>query len=365
MKERRISAMQKVYFLVGMLILLLASAVSAQESSLFADAPLFELRLDVEITSLDLNTDQIAAVSTASGVRLYNAQFLFLAQIHDGIRIEQVVWNPVANQLALVMGSTVEIWNWDPLTHTTTLETTLQAEGYLINLTWSPDGAWIAGMSIPEFFSEYQQIGTINLWDTQTWQRKLAADKYAANPLTIVGNVMDWNPLTPSHLTSVGYRLRFESEGILLDTNHIAYQIDATTGQRVSDLEIEPGSMPVVAWHPDGSMIATATDIGVSLFDATTGEMVEGFGTTGAYIQAIDWNEEGTKLIAGKVVIDIEQGLLLGAFETEGVVVDAVWRSDEYQGTVILAEKGGRITIQTIDVLPNYVSPTPTPTPTR
>jgi WD40 repeat protein len=360
MKKGRFLAMQKFYFLVVVLILLLASAVSAQWFER-VNQPVMEIDIGVQITALAMNVKRVAAISTVSGVRLYNAQLLLLTEFRTDKAIRGAAWKPDGTALAITVEDTVEIWSWDDSTNTVTLERTLPASGSLLNVTWSPDGERIAAIAVTAPLFGDVHLGMIDVWNTTSWTRFSYPDQYILYH-NEQPHALTWNPHNPSQLTGVGQRAGFEDGRTVAATNIVIFITDRDTGTVIKDIEIGGNAIFAAVWRPDGNLLATASEVGgVGVYDATTGERTAIFGVDSELIRALDWSPFNGLIVAGDVVVDPITNTVLGKYDVNGRIVGVAWLEDEdeYQGLLMMAEKPGRITIQTIDVLPDYVSPTP------
>lgn len=111
-------------------------------------------------------------------------------------------------------------------------------------------------------------------------------------------------------------------------TNHGAETWDVATGIRFGSMDT---LTDVVAWSPDGSMIATSFRpqgggrsgfIGLRLWDADEGNLIQSVASDSGYVNAVSWSSDGSRVaaMAGDFfVYDLESG-------------EVVWRADASGG---------------------------------
>lgn len=206
-------------------------------------------------------------------------------------------WHPDGNVLAV--GGSLGLWLYDDvladLAH-------IPETGEIAWLVWSPDGDQLATTD---------QDDTVRVWD-------VTFDPYA---LTLNRS---WTFDDDGYL-SVRLEWSPDGERLAVITSDGAQVLDVNSGETlltIPDLEF------TLAWHPDGTQIAGAVNLGeeigrqVRVWDATSGEVVSTyFGVdSGLFWSDIIWSPDGSTLVGVTFVPaalhawDVERGDLLNDF---------------------------------------------------
>jgi WD40 repeat protein len=335
--------------------------------------PVHILQLDAEINGLDLNSDHVSAVATTNGVYLLDATLLQLMHVHKGEDIRSVSWKHDSSQLAIAFSNLIEIWNWDSSINHMELATTLTASGFVTNMSWSPDGEYLAALGAERGGIEF--VEKFNIWDTSSWTLRVLPKFYSSAPGFLSPLKLTWNINNPQIIVFYGYGMYLEDDEWYFDEGSRGniYFINAVTGETVQILDADPHVVSGGYVQPGGSMIALPTDIGtVRLYDLASGAEINSYSRADANIARItSWTADGTLLLLDDAVINVVNDYILGKFHTESGILGGEWfNQDEYPGQLILAERAGRITIQDIFLLPNpptptgtYIPPTEAPVP--
>jgi WD40 repeat protein len=157
-------------------------------------------------------------------------------------------------------------------------------------LSWSKDGQQLYSL---------RQNGTVQLWDTTTWENKLTyvvpfnvilgaswspdrnyfAFWSLADPMQ--GTVRVWNTLTGEEvlahqdLSQYVAAIAWSPDGtrIASDDGHSVEIWDPTTGNIILTLPTD-SLVSAIAWSPDGARIAIATETSIQIWDASTGNLL-------------------------------------------------------------------------------------------
>jgi WD40 repeat protein len=231
-----------------------------------------------------------------------------------------IAWNPDGSKIAaaLTAESTGLIRIFDA--ETGTVLSTFTADNWAMAVTWSPDGALLAG-SVQLGWDGAAHI-RIDIWDAPTGQLVASLDHNGYDGRL---SWLSWSP-DGSRLISVSY----DHTGIVWDT---------TTWQPLVTIE-DPAPLYTVEWSPDGSRFATGSADGSIRIWTAAGTLQQtlpnGYEDKGVY--QVSWHPDGSRL-AGAVgravqIWDTDTGLLLETFEEEreyGTWFNVAWSPDGSQ----------------------------------
>jgi WD40 repeat protein len=165
--------------------------------------------------------------------------------------IEALAWSPDSKTLALGYGKTLQLWDVASARGVVRVES--PATNWIIGVAWSPDGKRL-------ITAMHQTKGAV-LWDATT-----------AKPLR------EFNT-EAAFYASMPFAWSRDGKRILLGSNRKIYLIDADSGERAQTFEDDFG-VRAVALSPDGAQVATASQFGVRLHKAATGERTQALETT-------------------------------------------------------------------------------------
>lgn len=245
-----------------------------------------------------------------------------VAQLGRGTA-ETLDWHPDGKMLAV--GGSLGLWLYDDtladLAH-------LPEAGEIAWLVWSPDGDQLATAD---------QNDTVRVWDV------------TLDPYTLTPN-RSWTFNDDGYL-SVRFEWSPDGERLAVITSDEAQVLDVNSGETlltIPDLEF------TLAWHPDGTQIAGAVDLGeelgrqVRVWDATSGEVVDTYTSTDPYLFWSDfqWSPDGSELVGVTSVPailhawSVETGDLLNDADTytgEFAAYFDMWWLDEGQQLVTIS----------------------------
>ena len=239
----------------------------------------------------------LASGSVDGTVRLWGKDGSPKGVLHtDAGFVFSVAWSPDSKQLAVgalksTDDNTTQIWS--RIGALQSALHTANSGGKFYNVAWSPDGQYLAGGAID--YGLWDAAGTVI---THTNACKGCTPAWA----------LDWSP--DSKLWATGDESGYVA---LYDIN--GQQVDAMQAQR---------SVQVIAWAPDGSVIALANELWKP--DGTRAGSLRGFRST---VTSLDWSPDGTKLAAG--AYGVGNSGLVGIFAADG---EAIYRAENPDGQV-------------------------------
>jgi WD40 repeat protein len=185
-----------------------------------------------------------------------------------------VDWSPHGERLVSI-SSDDKAYVWDVATGQIIASTPIGSHGMFATV-WNPISDLIA--------SAYISNG-IGIWDARSGE--------GVGPPNLSGTTVDWSPDGTRVVAGSGY-------GNLVTIS------DATTGQHLLVLQGHTDVIGNVAWSPDGSKIASASnDNTIRIWDATTGAALNTFSLEN--VNSIRWSPDGQSLAAtstdGRVVL--------------------------------------------------------------
>jgi WD40 repeat protein len=185
-----------------------------------------------------------------------------------------VDWSPHGERLVSI-SSDDKAYVWDVATGKIIASTPIGSHG-MISTVWNPISDLIA--------SAYGSNG-IGIWDARSGE--------GVGPASLLGTTVDWSPDGTRVVTGSGY-----DNSVIIS--------DATTGQHLLVLQGHTDVIGNVAWSPDGSKIASASnDNTIRIWDSTTGAELEIFSLEN--VNSIRWSPDGQSLAAtstdGRVVL--------------------------------------------------------------
>ncbi|HEX2906212.1 MAG TPA: hypothetical protein VHO69_05085 [Phototrophicaceae bacterium] len=309
-------------------------------------------------------TGTVLAVASADGVTVFNQTLELLTHIYSDVAIEAVSWSPNGEQLAVTNNAAIEIWSWDGQSRQLTLVRTLDAPTHQIMVLWKPSGEWIAslGLEIPQVMGGGTlALTTIYIWNTVTWQLERVIDhQHVIDSYSLPANLLEWNPDNSSQLIGIGCEGYMGAEDIVWETGLIGWVIDVNTGEQIRTIAFSGPLAYSVARQPDGNLIAIGKDAGVSLYDYSSGEFVDGIPTS-FFVQNIAWSPDGRYIVGGGGVAEARTGEVVGYYDLPYISAVA-WHPD---GTsLVLANADGEIQLEDPALLPNWEPVTLSLTPT-
>jgi WD40 repeat protein len=199
-----------------------------------------------------------------------------------GEYVPGVAWSPDGTRLATgAQGQPVTVW--DAHTGQKTLSLGGPAFGHV---AWSPDGSYLAGSSIAGWDKQMGYVSRVKIWDARTGQEALTLGAWPLCPV----DPLVWSP--------GGSRL---AHAVDPDDNPGGVKVwDAKSGQEVLALNEHTGHIPCLAWSPDGTRLASASEgRTVKVWDGRTGQealTLDGKVVYWGDVDAICWSLDSRRL---------------------------------------------------------------------
>ncbi len=263
--------------------------------------------------------------------------------------VSLVVWSS-QNILATFEGDILHTWN--PTT-SQLLATVVEHNRVISGISWSPDGTRIAGDEVQNTF------GNLRIWDVSTGNLVAVAERAGQNGVQGRGSApLKWSPDGARLVSTIvdktagiwditNYKLQNTVDDFASISQPVAWKpdsrlfaigavtsvdiVDATTGQVQTTLAFTPkdgdldASANILAWSPDGSRLAVATNGGgIYLIDATTGQLIYSqivnYGR-GGEPYAVFWSPDGSQLITNQAVLDAQTGQVIRQLDIVGHIM--------------------------------------------
>lgn len=199
-----------------------------------------------------------------------------------------------------------------------------------INITWSPNGKYLASCSY---------AGEVQIWNTTNWKLICTSGRYEKWVKTVA-----WS----------------QDSAYLAFGNHIGevWIWDATNRKLIPTKGKHNGLVKVLAWSPDSKRIVSSSDDKTTkVWDAKTAECLVSYIEHPQAISVITWSPNGNRLVfaSGNLaqVRDVRTNRSLFSRKTEAEIVKVIiWSPDENRIAVqsVPSEYSERETIQIWDV---------------
>lgn len=188
-------------------------------------------------------------------------------------------WSPDGSMFASTSDEgLVFIWS---ATSLSILQTLRAHTDWIYSMTWSPDGAQLS------------QDTTIKIWSTVTWEMLHVLTGHVSTPSSI-----DWSP-DGMQLASGGFEVRIWSTTTWQEDQRL---------ERMAGLDSNGNqdSVNEIAWSPDGTIMASASQRGLVLWDMsvlppTFTDIVYGNDYFVYGVHAVAWRPYGSRLASGGV----------------------------------------------------------------
>lgn len=340
--------------------------------SLFQRTYAQDLGQTISQITLDANPFQVewsadgafVAIATNDGAKIYNATGQLVDQFNAGYWTFSISWSPVDNQLAVTRQTSFEIWAWNSTNTSFELEETIETYKDTLIVEWNSDGQKLATLGVEEFQGFNQsQLGTIEFWDTSTWQLSLTVPnryRIGLNTSSSLSAWFTWNPTNASQIVVLGAAVDSQGQTIQVgNSRRYLTVLDANTGAMSISIPTN-ALMFSVSWSPSREIIAVGTDLGVALYDVASTQLIS-FYPIGIDVRATAWSPDGSILIGDQGVVAVSISRVLGELpDVDGAIVFVDWN---YDGTR-LARITDTGSLQIIDTttFPN-LDGTPTVTP--
>lgn len=198
-------------------------------------------------------------------------QGIYRAHVHP---VTHIVASPDSRLIASAEeGGNILVWNpqnGQPVGGYTAHQETLRHQGSISALHWSPDGKHIASQAGRE----------IGVWDIYSGKTLARHEVPPAEPL------IQWSP-DGKRIASRGKAGR----GVI--------EIwDATTGKKLHTCDCSD-PVTVLAWSPNGNILAAGAGRAVHLWDARSGVRVFSYTSHAAPVTSIAWSPDGNQIASG------------------------------------------------------------------
>ncbi len=208
------------------------------------------------------------------------AQGTRLQILPPGDIVYDVTWSPDGAYLAAASNAQ-GVWVWNATDGTYVLTYSVVAPIIAGAVAWSPDGKYIATGS---------SDATVQVWDALTTHKIIFSIPTGHTGYTKVVNALAWSP-DSKYLVSAG------EEGYVkvwdARTGHLTYTYNGHFSQDFG------WSVNAVAWSPDGTRIASASDDQtVRVWDALTGHHAFPY-TYSDRVLAVAWSPDGRHIASG------------------------------------------------------------------
>ncbi len=313
---------------------------------------------------------EFIAMAGESGLTILTNDMHIISQIHAGELVRSLSWHPNGSQLALTIGNTIEIWQWDNVGQQLQLLTTLSSNLEQLGVYWSPTGERLANLEVepvdPLWAADDSGLlafGQIRFWNTSSWTLEhISEDHFSVNLLYSQATFLDWSP-DGRYLAGSGYAYGLIDEEWRTRSGVSIYVIDANTGQRAQTISISGEPEPLsVAWHPTQNWILLGGGNGTKVYDLATSEFIGGLAVS-FNNETVDWSPGGRYYTAiGGIVIDVVTGNYLGSAHSEVPIIVGRWSPDGRR--LLTGRLDGLVAIEDPTSLPGFVAEIPvTPAP--
>ncbi len=205
------------------------------------------------------------------------------ARLQSTAYIRSMAWNPQGNQIAIAHDA-VEVWN---LGTRTQIYSVYAHNGFITQISWSPDGARFATTSVDR---------SVKVWDAATGailstMTVVQNSNLPVSEIFTVATSVSWSP--------VNTELVFGAE----DGTTRLWNTAQLTGSEVRTSENSPGvfraneeAVLAVDWNPTGTEVAAGARDGiVSIWDTETGDQLQTF-QSDLSINSVSYSPYGGRL---------------------------------------------------------------------
>ncbi len=333
---------------------------------------LYEIDVFGGVWDVDWNADSSQFVSSGNGgkVVIWDAdtgqpvRVLLRDDDEDYFQPLVVAWEPNTNRI-LGGGTEGELRIWDAATGREMLRVVGKAR-VVLGADWHPDG---------DRFAADDTIPWFSVWNAESGQKVMSSNGHAARVATVKlhegkvasggydGTVKVWEAAsgrslgTLAELDTFVHAIAWHPDGSKLASasgqdNEGALKIwDMATRKQLFSVDAHRGEVYAVGWSPDGTRLASGGQDGtIKVRDGTTGSLLKTFEVQDYRpIFTLAWSPDGTKLAGGGYdevkVWDAETSRLMHTFTIDRDPKTIAWSPDSQR----LAVGGSSGKVQIID----------------
>lgn len=277
--------------LVAMFVLFGFSIVHSQES-------IGQISADLNLYDVEWHpSEDILAVAGEWGLKLLDIELNEIANLDEELsEAISISWKADGSQLAVAEGigdhRSTTIWNWnaDELLFQEAARLERNYSGEIVT-AWSPNGLWLATLSIDTSQQTADSAGIVQIWDTSTWELAITI------PFTVFAPIhkIDWS---------------IDSSIIVFGGDYGLHVFDLQTQETVFDIANSTGFNSFALSENE---LAIATPSEIMLLDISTWELRASFDYSAGRVL---WHHEDEQLILAHsddeiLVVEATTGQLL------------------------------------------------------